>query len=359
MDVESGSYESHTSDGLTVSSNNETADDIKTNFESEAKPLDGEAPDPEKEEADAVTKAAAKLGEKGGKAAAEKRAAEAKDAKEAKAEEVKKDKKGDPRHDPKARVEEATRESAELKRELKRERDERARERAELNARLERIERGGNDDQGAQAEQRHADEKPLEKDFDEYAEFVEARARWAARQENAEMQRKTEAHLRAAAYADSVRKTNDKFIEAAQQAQVMDRVHPGLLTKLVPTWTLEANVRPGPLNIIADEVVASEYGPALLLHFTENPQEFQRIATLRTPRDISREMAKLETRLDAVTAGTSIQGVASKAKPPVRPVTGSPNAADPDEVGEDLAFEDHFRRMNQRDFKAKRSAFGR
>jgi len=355
MEDVAGGYQEATVGGMTVSSNTETAEAIAENLESDAKPLDGEVPDPEKEEADAVAKAAAKLGEKGGKAAAEKRAIEAK---EAKAEEAKKDKKGDPRHDPKARVEEATRESAELKRELKRERDERARERSEFNARLEKIERGGNGAEPAAAPARHADEKPLEKDFEDYGEFVEARSRWAARQEYAEVERKRTIHQQAASFANSVQQTFDKFRESALKESIHERVAPELLD-LVPTAMLEPNARPDQSNVIADEIIASPVANGLLLYFTEHPEDFQRIATLRTPRDISREMAKLEARLEAAPTATSPRHVASTAKPPVRPVTGSPNAADPDEVNDDMSFEEHARRMNARDARLRRGANAR
>jgi len=375
MEDVAGGYQEATVGGMTVSSNTETSEAITENLESDAKPLDGESPDPEKEEADAVAKAAAKLGEKGGKAAAERRAADKRNydkamadaeerasearAKEAKAEDSKKDKKGDPRHDPKARVEEATRESAELKRELRRERDERARERAEFNARLEKIEKSGNGAEHAAAPARHADEKPLEKDFEDYGEFVEARSRWAARQEYAEVERKRTIHQQAASFANSVQQTFDKFRESALKESIHERVAPELLD-LVPTAMLEPNARPDQGNVIADEIVSSEQSNALLLHFTEHPEDFQRIASLRTPRDISREIAKIEARLESAQSSASPQRhVASQAKPPVRPVSGSPNASDPDAVDDDMSFEEHARRMNARDQRMRRTAHGR
>jgi hypothetical protein len=80
-------------------------------------------------------------------------------------------------------------------------------------------------------------------------------------------------------------------------------------------------------NWITNELVFSpESAPALMLHFTAHPEELQRIAALPNPRAVSREMAKLEARLDAATTGASSKrdSDVSRAAPPVKPVTGKP-----------------------------------
>jgi hypothetical protein len=112
---------------------------------------------------------------------------------------------------------------------------------------------------------------------------------------------------------------------------------------------------PNASNWIADELVfSSENAPALMLHLSEHPDELQRIATLSSPRAVTREMAKLAARLEAASAGVSSKPEPSKAKPPVRPVTGSPHAADPTDVSEEMPFEEHVKRMNARDRSAQR-----
>jgi len=61
--------------------------------------------------------------------------------------------------------------------------------------------------------------------------------------------------------------------------------------------------------------------------FSEHKDEYQRIAALQTPREITREVAKIEGMLTAP-AGTPVKPSVSKAPPPVRPVTGAPHTAE-------------------------------
>jgi len=97
-------------------------------------------------------------------------------------------------------------------------------------------------------------------------------------------------------------------------------------------------------NWIANELVFSpEHAPALMLHFTEHPEELQRIAALSTPRAVSREMAKLEARLEAATAGDSARrdDDVSRAAPPVRPVTGKPYVSEATEYRPGMSLDDY------------------
>ena len=80
----------------------------------------------------------------------------------------------------------------------------------------------------------------------------------------------------------------------------------------------------------------------MLIYLSEHPDQFQRIASLKTPRDVSREMAKIEARLEAATASTSSRPSVSKAKPPVRLVTGSPATATV-EPSDESSFDDHYK----------------
>jgi hypothetical protein len=340
-----------------VSSNTETSDQIEENLLSTEKPKDGESPDPEQEAEEKVSKAASELGKKGGKAAAEKRATEAKE--ESKGEE----KLGKPRDDPKARMLEATRKESEAKKALAEERRQRDEERAEWKRRLEAIEArvNGNSSGERRPEPRgEHDPEPQEKDFETYAEFVKAGARWAARQEYRETQRQRQVYEQAERYAREVENHVQNWHKRVTEAlpDAVDRIHPALLG-LTPSYLLDQNQQPGPGNWLANEIIASEHSHGIMLYLTENEDVLQRIATLRTPRDIAREVAKIESRLEAAPAGTGSRPEASKAKPPVRPVTGSPNAADPLDVDDETPFEEHVRRMNARDFQKKRQAFSR
>ena len=75
-----GPIASVTMDGFTISDSSSTADEIRENLEATEAPLDG---DPKEAEDDETSKAAARLGKKGGEAAAKSRAKAEKEAKRA------------------------------------------------------------------------------------------------------------------------------------------------------------------------------------------------------------------------------------------------------------------------------------
>lgn len=377
--------------GFTVDSNTETPDQIRDNFASEEQPKDGEPPDPAKEAEERVSKAASELGKKGAEAAAKARK-EAKPAKapvsgaerlaeierirkgkterddladEAEADEEEPEtveaapeKKGNPRHDPKARIAELARERREAKEALSRAESERAR----LAAENEQL-RSAKATPAPKPAERKApageaaadtdDPRPEADDYAVYEDFVDARARWAARQEHKQIQQREQVHRQADAFTrvigDVVSKHNAR-VEEAGGDEFLAQFSSEFLDALKPGWTVPAGERPTPLNYITDEILASEHGTKIMKHLWDNPEDFQRIATLRTPRDIAREMAKLETRFDAATTATSApKPEVSKAKPPIRPVSGTPTAADSTDVSDDIPFEEHLKRMNARD----------
>jgi hypothetical protein len=355
-DVGGAPYASFTSDGLTVASNDETAEDIRANLESEEKPKDGDPSDPEQEEADRVSRAAAELGRKGGKAAAEKRAA-APDKAEAEAEidegEPRAEKPlGKPRDDPRARMLEATRKESEAKRALADERRERERLAAEVRELRARVEAPPAPAPSA-GRGLPGRPKPTEDEFDNYGDFVDARARYAMQEEfetrSRAAEEQSQANARLQEIGSAVTAFRARLAEAKRaDPEFADKLSPDL-TNLQPTFTLAPGQSVGSHNIIADEIVSSEHAPDLMLHLTEHPDDLQRIAALSNSREIAREMAKLEARLDAATSGTSSRRETSKAKPPVRPVTGSPTTANPEDMDDDTPFETHVRRMNARD----------
>ena len=133
----------------------------------------------------------------------------------------------------------------------------------------------------------------------------------------------------------------------------MERVAPGV-SSLVPTIELEDGRRPSAENWIADELVLSpKDAPALMLYLTEHPDDFQRIAALRTHREVTRELARLP--LDAAPAGTSPRGRnVSKAFPPIRPVSGEPHVTQ-GEGSDDEPFSDFMRREDAREAKRRAS----
>ena len=145
------------------------------------------------------------------------------------------------------------------------------------------------------------------------------------------------------------------FTAKIKEAGITEKLSAEVLA-LQPIFTLEPKQVPDGSNFIASELFSSpESAPALMLHFTEHPEELQRIAALTTPRAVSREMAKIEARLEAATAGTSSKSKeeVSKAAPPVKPVSGVPYVAESDEYREGMSF-DEYARLRQKQIRSRR-----
>jgi hypothetical protein len=315
---------------------------------------------------DAASRAGSELGKRGGKAAAEKRAAEKSDLKaeqtepdekpepveakaepdekpEAKAEEPEKppeEKKGDPRHDPKARMLEATRKEAEAKRALAAERE----ARAAVEARLEALERSAPRDEPGRGRPRDLPDtvKPTPDGFDSYEEYLDAR----------------DAYNRKAWEAESIRLRQAEQVDRAigeQKRKFAEVTVPNLekyseeVLSLQTEFQIPEGAKPTGSNWIANELFFSpESAPTLMLHLTEHPEELQRIAALISPRAVSREMAKIEARLEAATTATSPEREdVSRAAPPVRPVTGKPYVTESDEWKPGMNLDDYSRIWNK------------
>ena len=355
--------------GLTATSTSESAESMissltpakdESSVPREVKP-DSKEPETEPETEEArVSKAASDLGKKGGEATAAKRAEAAKEAAKAEkdaeaASEAEKDaeaeKLGKPRHDAKARMLEATRQAAEAKRELERERAERVRERAQLAAEVEQLRAG------KPAEQAKPAGKPTSEQYDSYEAFLDARDEWNDRQRET---RDTE-RARFAARDQGIKTAFSTFTERVEEAKKTDASfmeRTSWFGTQQPSFTLPRDEHGRPVglrasHVLTDEIISSEQAPALMLHFAEHPEDLQRIEALRTPLDVQMAVSKLEGRLDAALTATAPRAEVSKARPPVRPVTGSPNTADR-ELDENAPLSAFVSRYGQRELSSRR-----
>ena len=351
---------------FSVTANTETAESIVENLTS-----------PEEREGQ-LKKAASDLGKKGGKAAAEARAKEAKEAKknEAKAEPVDTERGGDekavsgsddsgdaeaeaqgeeekaeakkpnPAKDPKARVELATRREAEAKTALAQERRERERLAAEV-ARLRAETEALRPKQEASKAAPKQDGKPKIEDFEDYEKYLDARDEYNRTQTLETIREKIEREER----EEKVQKAHNDFME--RMIPHRDKI-PDYMKTLRTSFSKAEGEEEGSHNWIANELVFNDnpdMAEAVALHLMENEDVFQRIAALRSPRAVSRELAKIEARLEAATAGASAEPeekAVSKAAPPVRPVTGAPSVASvPAEYREGMSFDEYNRIMGK------------
>lgn len=352
-------YASSTVGGVTITSNSATAEQL-TEVLSDGK--------------DPVKEAAKTLGEKGGKASAEKRAEHASgsgsadvsdsaqsDGSEGVGGETPEKPLGKPRDDPKARMLEATRKEAEAKRELQAERQERAR----LAERLAALERGRQEQPQPQPAQRSDDDpEPQEEDFETVAAHAKAVGAWAARQEFKKAREEAEIHTQARQFAEreqaKAKKFNDKIEAIKKSDPDFHKRLSGDVASLTPYFAYapeelaQLSVDEKKKVYIATKMVYSDYPAEFMLYFSEHEDEFQRIASLQTPEQILEEMAIIRTRFNvqgAATAGTSPKPRISMAPPPVRPVTGAPGATDT-EPGPEASYAEHKRYWSNRDKQA-------
>lgn len=348
-----------TEGGVTVVSNSETAAQITETL----KPSE-EKPD--------LSRAASELGKKGGEAAAEARAEKAKEAakeakQEAKAEqETPEEPEPAPGEKPEKsraqlRVEEATRAAAEARREAAQIRQEKAR----LEGELAEVRRAREAPQTPQTPQRDATAKPKADDFESYDEYLDARDVWNRKQWEAESAK----DQKEMAYHQGVNQRVSTFIESMDKAETDDpafheKVAP-FAVQMKPSFKRAKGEALEPIHVITDEIIgAGKLAPVLALHLAEHPEDRKRIESLGSPTEIQLAMAhlqgRIEARLDGATAGNppsderpAPKPEVSRAKPPVRPVAGSPHTAD-QEPGENASYEAHRAYWGRKDKEASR-----
>lgn len=349
---------------------------------------------PEEKEKPDVSEAASELGKEGGKASAKKRKTEAKEAEkaekeakpeekpegdkqEAKPEEGKEEKpEGDeekpekeekPARKPRSareRMLEATHKEAEAKRALREERE----RVAGLEARLQALEQGrgpaaspeGPDGRPraseGQSETQGPGPKPDPESFDSYEEYLDARDEhnrqvWTEnlRKEYNQGQEQVQQQQFAAAVDRTLGQAIETFRE--QVADKMDQFSDDVVALKAEFQLGEGEQATGE-NWIANELIfVPESAPALMTYFSEHPDELQRIATLSTPRAVSREMAKLEARLGGAATtgdGPEPEPEVSRASPPLTPVRGSAHVADTDGYRQGMTLDEYQKHWNSK-----------
>ena len=338
MSDEGGGLASVESDGFTVTSNTESAEEMTKTLK-EADKDEGEKP--EKPKKPSVTEAASELGKRGGKASAQARA-------EKEEEPEPKEKRGNPRHDVQARIQELAQERAEERR-----------QRQELEQRLARIEaerrpaqQEARDQHAAQQQPQNG--RPTPDQYATYEEYVEAFSDWKLEsykaQERAERQQQEQ--YRIANQGHEARKQG--FVERFQAARESDpdidsKIDPVLAEQLQPT---PPGMPPTAASTIADEVLDSPDAARLLAHFTAHPEDVRKLVVMSSSREIARAIAKIEDRLDGEPTKREQPSV-SKAKPPVKPVTTSAQVGEED-VDDIEDFDTYVKKANARDNRARR-----
>lgn len=201
--------------------------------------------------------------------------------------------------------------------------------------------------------ERKAEPPPQENDpkYKDYSEFVDDKVKHEAKRliEEREHQKVAEREeflanrvkvQMAAAYRDRIQATleaDPKFFDNVSED----------MRALVPVVAMKSGETPGPLNVVAQEIFMSEVPDRLMRYFSKEKEHLRRIATMRSPRDIAREIAKIEARLvvdenTGSSAQVTAQKAVSKASPPARPVAGTPTSEG--EVSAELDGDEYTRR---------------
>lgn len=307
-----------------------------------------------------VSKAGSELGKAGAEARAAKRAEEAKAAKKAQpAEDADEDEddesaKGKP-GDLREQIKERSRDLAEHKRELAAERSERQKLAARL-AELEAPKRTAEPVRAAPAAP--AAGKPKASDFENYEDFIEAMADHKAEEKFAAREKSGQERERTAKIDKDIHEWKSGFSNRIQERV---KAEPDYLSKLSeevkalkPIYNAIRDGEPVTAsNYVADRLISSKRAPDLAMYFSVNKGELERLATLRTTEDVLYEMAKIEATLPdsnsaVASTGSGSTSWSSKAKPPVKPVTGSPSIGSDDDLTDDAPLSAHVRRFGQR-----------
>jgi len=342
-------FTSVTENGITVTSTSESAEQIS---EAIAKPA--ETTDESDTPRDKVSEAASELGKRSAEARKAKADAEQPGITSDEPVSPGKDDKplGKPRDDPRARMLEATRKEAEAKRERDSARAEAAAARKELEAlRAPRpAERAVEATPG----------KPVQADFATYDDWVEAVTDWKAAKAVESYEAKVTERARVEQYSNALESAMSEAVDyrkeySKQDATWEERISPEVKA-VIPKLSIMRDMH-DPLesdNVIADELLnLRDAGPRLMLHLSEHPDEFQRIRALRNANEVQVEMRLLARSLNgAVTQATAPRGEVSRAKPPVRPVTGSSHTTD-SIPGDDEPYDAHRSYWNAREQRAR------
>ena len=211
-----------------------------------------------------------------------------------------------------------------------------------------------------------ADPEPKLEDFeadpakypDPYLAFVRANARWEARQEFTKQQAATRQRSEAQAHVTALETRNTTFrtqIEAAGGATFIEALSPEVKA-LRPFDQLAPGETPNGSHAVAEEILSSTLAPQIMRHFTDHPEDLTRIAAL-PPRQLLREMGKLEARLEAPEK-PSAPVLKTVSTAPVPTTTLGSHAAEPADVIAGAIdrqdFATYSAEMNRRELAARR-----
>jgi hypothetical protein len=185
-----------------------------------------------------------------------------------------------------------------------------------------------------------AAEPPKREQFNDYEQFVEAKATFAAEQAVERREAKAQQEREAT-------EAKQKEAEAVKSFQSKAREkYPDIDTRLSAIGEIEL------VPEVQSEITKSPIGPDILIWLADNPKECERIAAL-SPSAGQREIVKLEARLEGTTAAPEKPTLKpSKAPEPISPVGGRGAGGDEAPKGTDSG--DAYRLKRQQELRARK-----
>lgn len=168
---------------------------------------------------------------------------------------------------------------------------------------------------------------PKPDDFPVYEDYLDARAEFIADQRYEERERRATADRESQGRVEADTKRISTFTERITKAREADpdfdgKVHPYLLTELVPAFALPPGTPWKPANVLLQEIVDSQASAALLLHFStpDGQKQWQELVTAaqESPAAMIRGFGRIEARFLS-------DGTAAEPKAPAKPVTSAPD----------------------------------
>ena len=252
-------------------------------------------------------------------------------------------KKAKPREDPNARISQA------IARQREAERRAEAAEREAAELRAARSQPAAEQPKPVPDRERYMamPNAPKEEDYERYSDYTADLSIFIADQRYAEKEQARQQTAAQRAAEEARKAVNEAFIGRIEAAEpdFLQSVSQDVLD--IPTFdSLQPNEPVTAWHVIGEEIRRSEHVVGLMRFFTQHPDELQRLATL-PPRDLTRSMAILESRIGAAPAGPAqTPRVSSQAKPPIRPERGAPLQSD--EGSDDESIEAYIARENRR-----------
>ncbi len=156
----------------------------------------------------------------------------------------------------------------------------------------------------------------------------------------------------ARSHDERAKHVNASIATAVQQdPEFLSKVDPRLMqTKALSA--LGPDDRPTFGNFLVEQVFKSDHPAKLMLHLTD--AEVTRLARL-DPDRVIRELARIEYDLNGATSRPAAQATpTSHAKPPVKPLGGSPPIDADEPPGDDASDDEHLAYYNRKDLARQR-----